>query len=241
MQKLEVNIFGSCATRDPLTHFPDEIAVKKYSARASLVSLIAPDLDVVIPIREGQNKFLTRVTDEDITKFWRKNRPFPDLPEVYDFVDERNGLLNIGGSYITNSGALKHVVADFDDFMKTCRVIETTSPEFRELVEANIDAFCARLDERGDIIINQCYWSEVDENNQGFSEKEKKLTVAMNSILEFIYENISKKTNARFFGLSPDEYIARSDHRWGRSPFHWSIETEKKIGAALIDLLRSGS
>ncbi|WP_110929634.1 DUF6270 domain-containing protein [Bacillus massiliglaciei] len=100
----ELNILGSCVSRDIFRLLDTDYKVNYYHARSSILSLMsAPypleEQDVQLKSRFKQR---TVLTDMNKTFFQQLEEKKNDLLMI-DFIDERFALYQIGFSYVTRS------------------------------------------------------------------------------------------------------------------------------------------
>lgn len=231
----KVLIFGSCVTRDP---FENPIAagskfeIKNYYARSSFASLAGKPI-----LNENLSKisspFQRKMVQKDFSKnFLDYNFSSVDLI-LFDFIDDRFPLLELSdGSSCTESEEFKKSELIFD-----AKKIHPFSNEFFARWEAGWSMVLDKLRSKNAINlvrINKVFLAEID--NSGIHFAGQDFIKKMNSWLGKIYDRLSKDiSESQFCNYVEAPFLADSDHKWGRSPFHF----EKSIEEYLIKFLNN--
>lgn len=234
---VRLKIQGSCVTRDAVGSVLDKVAIDSYRARSCIVSHVSDPVDVWFKDQSELPNFERRNVYEDFSKKWRFDN-CESIPTVYDFIDERFGILRMrGGRWVTFSTSLQAMAGGRRPLLKKGKWMSPNSDEFVELTLANLDRFCGLVEERGPALVNTCYWAATDENGMVYAETENGFTDRMNGLLDKIYDRLATRTNAVFFGLPKSDFVGQSAHRWGRAPYHYSPELESVLGDKLVSSL----
>ena len=234
---MDFSIQGSCATRDSVTYILDRARLVGYRARSSILSHMSDPVDFWFDTPGEMPNFEKLNVIADFDKSWRTT-PSRGVT-VYDFIDERFGVLKlIDGRTVTFSTALRGMTGDNAPLLSHGRLVSAGSQEYFDITSAVLDAFCEVLADKGPAIINVCYWSKADDTGARYEMEDSRGFIDQaNRHLDMIYDRIYVRTKANFTSLPRDAFVGSSTHRWGRSPYHWTEDTERKIGEEIHRLL----
>nr|WP_321456100.1 DUF6270 domain-containing protein [uncultured Cohaesibacter sp.] len=236
-QKYPIKIQGSCVTRDAVECVMDRVSIETYNARSSIASLISDPVDIWFQDQSELPNFERRNIYNDFDKSWRFKKP-DNIPTIYDFTDERYGILKLQDDrMVTLSTGLRAMAGGLEQILKKGVWIAPNSDAFLELIASKLDQFCELVDAKGISVINVCYWASQDNKGQSYDENETGFTDRMNRMLDVIYDRLAAKTKATFFGLPKSEFVGDANHRWARSPYHYTIDIEKRIAGKLLEKL----
>lgn len=229
-------IQGSCVTRTPLVSAPETLVVSRFRARSSVVSLVSPPVPMIPHDAATVPRFEAMNIAADFSKSWRQELPQSGEIAIFDFIDERFGVVDTGEGYFTFSTSLRAVV-DRDKILSRGKFISPGSAGYHDLVMGAMDAFCDIISNIPDICVNTAYWAEPKPDGPAFPESLSKLITPQNRLLDAIYDRIAARTKARFFGLAKHRHVAAAEHKWGMAPFHYTQETDLAILQSLTDLV----
>lgn len=240
-EKFRVAILGSCVTRDLFEmekDLNDEIDIVYYNTRASVVSLTSlPNTNKKIYI--NNDKFEDKRAQRDLEKtYWDElENSRPDCI-IVDFIDERIGIIENGGSCYTASGPM------IKAFERANVQFDIKRPWEEDILEKRKFAIRIYLEKlltiSDNIFIHKCLWADefINEKNEILSIFETKFSTLVqlnNKILNDIFENIEALNfPISFIGGNKNVMIAGGEHYWEFSPFHY----DKKYYKALSDELK---
>ena len=226
---MTVAIFGSCVTRDL---FEDPLLrgnLGHYTARSSVISVVAPPIDI----------------DEDrvaLSSAWQRKCVLADLRKTFfttvadsdakwlvvDLIDERFDLLRGAGTFVTRSSAFR--AAGLDDHrpfegvpasrisLNGRRLFEAAAIRFAELVNRTIPA------ER--VVLHRALWCthyRSDGEIKPFPPDQLAKCERQNEMLNHGYDTLSAAFNghAADIALNPSIHVADADHHWQLEPYHY--------------------
>lgn len=80
---------------------------------------------------------------------------------------------------------------------------------------------------RSRIVINQVYWASATPDGEPLEGQER--ISAANQKLDAYYALMRSEHLANWITYEPGEMIADPHHRWGLSPFHYPIDTQRRV------------
>lgn len=235
---MRLAIFGSCVSRDAIG-FDEEAKIKllAYYARSSLASAFGNEpKDITLDTSGIKSQFQQRIVTFDIVKKFKNdivNLDFDYL--LMDFIDERFNLWRSPeGGLLTLSNEFISAKCELNDG----NVIQSGSMEWLSYWESAWYQFYVLMRENGllhKIIINETYWSElITSGDNQIPNYPISLIKRSNNVLKNLYEIIKKYLpDSAFIKFSPFETIAKHDHQWGISPFHYVDDYYKKLISSL--------
>jgi Family of unknown function (DUF6270) len=219
-----IDILGSCVTRDAFAMVENDYTLASYNPRASLISVYSPPLEVDISEIGLKSEYQQRLVYLDVTKHFRAYvRATTADVLIVDFVDERLGVVELDGTYISNSfefrqSQLRRAVGG--------RAVEFDH-DYVELWKASALQLCADVNERPfkNVILHKAYYMDTYINADGVRGPITDPAVVQkiqpnNELLARMYDFIE----ARIPGIGiimPVGHSADEKHRWGPSPFHY--------------------
>lgn len=231
---MNVLIFGSCVSRDILSHSAkskSSLVLVDYFARSSFASLVARSAgEVVISYLDRiPSAFQRRMVERDLKKSFLTSIEDLDFDcLLVDFIDERfNVWFGADGTVCTLSS--EFVQTGFLDEIGGGRVVFSGSDEFWENWLLGWSAFVNKLrsvNKLDKIIINKVFWSKNTVGGRAFGRaySERRIFEA-NEFLEKIYARVEQDIpNCQFVMFSNDQLRAADVHKWGLSPFHYVDE-----------------
>lgn len=226
---MTVAIFGSCVTRDL---FEDPLLrgnLGRYTARSSVISVVAPPIDI----------------DDDrvvLSSPWQRNCVLADLRKTFfttlvdsdakwlvvDLIDERFDLLRGAGTFVTRSSAFRAAGLDEDrpiEGVPASRV----SLNGRRLFEAAAVQFAERVNrtvppER--VVLHRAFWCthyRSDGEIKPFPPDQLAKCERQNEMLNHGYDTLAAAFNghAADITLDPSIHVADADHHWQLEPYHY--------------------
>lgn len=226
--KIRVAILGSCVSRD-LFEFQKELfqnfEICFYMARSSVVSYLSlPCLDNKIKIvGEGFEEKRARY---DLSKeHWALlDAARPDII-LLDFIDERIGLIQHEGSFLSASGPM---IKAFERSNGNVMIKRPWSNEIEKLRHWALPVFMERLSLIcQNIVVHKACWAEEfkSENKEieSFAKTEFETLISLNNaLLQKMFvalDNLSIPVE-QIGGLEAG-LIAGGDHKWAFCPYHY--------------------
>lgn len=222
-----VFIFGSCVSRDTFTELPDQYNLIHYTARQSAISAGRPANGVAESIPRLSSKFQDRVVRADIKgnllDIVRSRGKETDVV-LMDLVDERFGVIEIGGGYVTRlhefwsnggkevSRGAPHLTFGSDEHFSLWRVSAGTAiSTFKQVGVSHIILLHTQwtdLLDTGDPLEAPSWMPDPEDMNS--------------KLIRYVRHYASLGVQVVTLPLS----LTRStlNHRWGASPFHYTDE-----------------
>lgn len=241
--KIAVNIFGSCVTRDVFANLQDAFTVDTYIARQSFISSVDKPISLPCPDEEVKSKsaFQKRMVLSDLRKtafdeFSASTARFL----VIDFVDERFQLGKINGSLFTLSTEYA-----YSQLFPECVTIPYTVTRVKGKrcipdlpLDERMHEFACRISALypGDhIILHAAQFVDfyIDREKDAIVRFDDK-TLARNDLwnekLDILYSLARKYLPplAAFLNYTAD-YCADSAHQWGLSSCHYQPEYYRRV------------
>jgi hypothetical protein len=238
----QIGIFGSCVSRDLLEDPALRPALRQYTSRSSVISVVADPVPLDPDVVRLDSAFQKRCVVEDFAKsfFGQLEERRPDWLLV-DLVDERFEILRTGGSCVTRSSAF--VSAGLDEALDTADgAVRRLTGEADELLAAAIARFAERLTsilppER--VVVHRAGWMtryRDGDDVHDFADDRAAFAERHNAALDRAYDALEAElAGAPVISLDRRRYVADAQHRWKLEPFHY----EPAYNAAAIDRLRS--
>lgn len=220
-------IFGSCVTRD-VFEFVDKSAcvLVRYFARSSLGSAYAEGKIESVDVSRIASAFQRGVVCADLNKEFRGFLGSCDFDcLIYDPIDERFDLLLLEGEGLcTLSNELKQVYEGKCE--ASGRRLKSGSEEFFVRWEKGWSALIAQLDgigKRAALRINKVFWAERTAASDDFRPSYDATGITRaNEFLGRIYSRMLRDIpQEQFFEFSQELMVGASEHKWGKSPFHY--------------------
>ncbi|MCF7221317.1 DUF6270 domain-containing protein [Marilutibacter chinensis] len=226
-------ILGSCVSRDTFAYFSQEDKLAGYMARTSLACAFDP-----------RTPSETCVDLASITSSWQRKMVRADLRRevgpslesasfdalVLDFIDERFSIGFVDGAPVTLS----------PEFLSAKRSVEIES-RLRPDREGRWAMWCkgieALVEQVGPrrMILNQALWATHLEDGTKLVGADK--AIAMNRLLRRMYDHVTERFGVRSVVYPRQVIVGARQHKWGVSPFHYSLgfykHTMHEIGRLL--------
>lgn len=231
-------IHGSCVSRDTLEFFaPDKFNLVRYHARSSLASLSNIKNNCIRTYSSNlssiESNFQRRMVEYDFSHAILhsvKNLEFDIL--LIDLIDERFHLAILDDdSLVTRSSEF------LKSKIKPKELIDSKSNAFFDLWCEGVDFLFNYLSELNlidKVRIQKTYWASNVDNGNLIENISSDLIVHQNKILKKMYNYLEKYIKDSQFITIPDELIlAKANHKWGVSPFHFIDEYYMHVIKAL--------
>lgn len=241
-----IGILGSCVGRDAL----DELSATNhtiviYSARCSMISIMAKPILVQISNLPDISNFETRCIREDLQKdfFERLAKANLDIL-VIDFIDERYDVCSNEESYFSWN-PLHQKLPNVGRLYSNVRKIAKSSDEGRSLWVQSVSRFAAKLKSLApnlSIILIDARFALQSCDGSGkisdFDSQIKNWSMSQNSMLSFMIKNFECVMSSAETISVPEEFtIADASHRWGPAPFHYVSIWYGFVGQRIIAAL----
>lgn len=232
-------IFGSCVSRDPFHEAIIEstgLMVSDYFARTSFASLSGNSIEAS-DLSRIKSPFQRKMVERDFNKTFL-DFEFNEVDAVvFDFIDDRFPLLKLDcGGCCTESEEFKIIEMQLD-----ARIIQPFSDAFFDRWLSGwgkLKSVMKDLDAFDKILVNKVFLADVDDAGCIFPQK--KYIATMNSWLSKIYEFLDTElAEDQFINYNAGDLIAQSDHKWGRSPFHFNELANNKFISGVEDFCLS--
>ena len=151
---------------------------------------------------------------------------------LIDFIDDRYPLLDFGsGVLCTESDEFKSA-----GLQVVAKKIAPFSDQFFERWNIGWEIFLNHINMAGKskkIIINKVFLAQVDEKGSAFDQIDfiKKMNQWLNRVYSRISDDLPQSQFIDYIGM---DWVARSDHKWGRSPYHFT-ETHEKFAVNFLN------
>lgn len=236
MKPKKILIFGSCVSRDPFENLISKkirFEIVDYFARSSFASLSSPPV-YGYDFQKISSPFQRKMVLRDFDKSFL-NVDFKKASHIIiDFIDDRFQLLKFNKNfYCTNSEEFRKSEIDF-----IYSKIEPFSDEFYDCWEAGwrkaVTTF-KKFNSLHAVVINKVFLAYFDD--MGVEFKQVQYINKLNGWLSRVYERVAEDlTHGQFLDYGSTPFVAKHDHRWGRSPFHFIQDVELKfISNILVD------
>ncbi|WP_201548733.1 DUF6270 domain-containing protein [Psychrobacter sp. Pi2-1] len=229
-------IYGSCVSRDGFSSIDKrELNPVGYTARYSLARLIYPKVHNNYDLSLLKSQFQKRILKRELL-----NSLFDDISQadpdfiILDFIDDRFGLIEIEeGIFVTNSFELRK--------SKACNpessLVTAKNDEFFSVWKLGVDKFLDFVKEKDlldKVIVNAVFWANIYEdgaeikNYPSIHHDSQEYIKSFNDLLTRQYDYLATKLKPNQFIYYPEELIlANANHKWGKSPFHYSDKLYK--------------
>lgn len=223
------DIFGGCVTRDlfSIPNAPGKLG--KYFARTSLVSQVAPSLNVQPDEFEMASNFQKSMVLSDLNKHfinYLNEKKVADFI-IFDFLVDRLNILKTNESYLTISNEFKSSNLNYEgitiDRSEHLKLLENAIIQIKPLLKAYKAVF-----------LNKFYHAfEYKDTNENLLEfKNPNFIKKENDYLNKIYDFFTKHIENAII-LENEVFISSSNHKWGLTTYHFEekfyIDTNQKI------------
>ena len=210
-----VFIQGSCVSRDLFEL--DRLKLAGYRARSSFASISSAPLQFdESALQQNPSDFQRRMVEGDLAKTDSKlAAAAPGNVVIVDLIDERLPVYECPSGVYTFSPEYQKTAIDLGG-----REVDPFSEQYFELFEAGWRKFVSELEEKV-VLLNPVFWATHCEDgtelpDQGNIDRQ-------NQKLERLYTAIQRMSPAvHLLEYDLSDFVAATDHKWGRSPFHFS-------------------
>jgi hypothetical protein len=237
--RVRVAILGSCVSRDTVGYAPDRFDLITYVARQSWISAGLPAAGVADALVPLDSAFQQRMVDGDVRgDALDRLAAVADRVDVLllDLVDERGGVIEVGGGYVTKLVELwsaggaratrggRHVPFGTDEhFAAWC--------EGADRVLGRLDA-TALL---GRAILLRTPWADRHPDGTPLKVPEWMIPPAEANELYRRYHRHLADAGVAVVDLPARLATTPRDHRWGPSPFHYGDAAYASLAADIVE------
>lgn len=220
MNIMQIDIFGSCVTRDAFAITNNNYHMGSYFSRSSISSIYSRKIAINTSDVQLTSKFQKRMVYFDLVKRFRSYIKESDADYlIIDLIDERFKIGKVKNSYVTIS----------TDFLNS-----NLNLEFKKLSNDNKNLIW--FDKAKDfiedlrifgvekVILHKAFWKEtyIDKDGNICTFENLSIINEQNNILKAYYKYIEDALLDE--GLNIIEEIpchASTKHKWGLDPFHY--------------------
>jgi len=257
-QVFQLNIFGSCVSRDVLEVQKErKIFLKSYIARQSIVSAVSEPISIDADKLKLNSEFQKRMVLHDFKKdtfeVFRKNNSDYIL---IDFIDERFPLVKIGHSYVTGSNELlTSCYINVPEIVKPHKLnyllawLGGRKADKWKIEKTDLEKFIFMFTHRlldiyqpKQIIVHEVYLSDIYRNIENeiclFPKNHLANNCVMNEKYEYIYRKFEEFIPNAYIINCSKNYIADENHKWGLSPMHFQKEYYEKVLEEINEIIK---
>ena len=234
--KITVDIFGSCVTRDFLFYNrrnQPQIIVAKYISRSSMISCISKPVKIPEYISLDNTWKVQNVKADFEKTIWKSFSKSESDVLLIDLIDERFKLAKKNDSYVTISsdavkiGALSQDDEGLVDYYEENGELKIDGRSVADLVIHFINKLTSCTHYKK-IILHETYLSDFYLNKNSevrkFDNNIVSLNATINNRLELLY-SLFKRYVPNIDVISCSDYrIAAEDNKWGLAPMHYIPE-----------------
>lgn len=213
---IEVDIIGTCVSRDPFNFDKKNFSVNYYSSRSSLVSMVQKPVNLPMQVPQFDSNFLNRAITEDFTKRFQRYSNSPKTEVIIiDLIQERyplnysrdKGFLTYSPEYSRTKlekGILLDGEAHYRQFERFIKKISRLFSRYKIVIlhEANL--------------AKEYYSINGDIKEYDLKDRDRYF---INNGSKY-YELLKKHIN-NIYSLRIDGFIGDENHRWGNGPAHF--------------------
>lgn len=232
-------IHGSCVTRDTFGFLPADHELVWYAARQSAISAGRPVAGLAARLPTLPSAFQDRVVRSDIAGNVLKelsSRLVPGDVLLLDLVDERGGVLEFPGGYVTK-------LSEFwsnggQALSRAARHIALGTPEHFALWKDGIDRVLSQAASAGigdRVAFLQTPWASTLDDGSPLEVPEWMLPPAeANRIYQPYFDHLVERGET-VLALPSELAVSTEHHRWGPSPFHYGDEAYRWLASEITD------
>lgn len=247
----QVNIFGSCVTRDILEYDKKNFVVGEYIARESIISFLSNPFFFHAEDIQLSSTFQRKQLLQDLEKSGLKNlKSNPGDLLVIDFIEERFDIGKVDGAYITISNEWNQSnLNNLFSVKQYSKKLWHGKVYFRFTnLKKFIHAFAKNLlsiYKEEQIVIHEVYFADTYINENGISHNFSKNVIyynkKVNQILRYMYVCLKTELPKAYILNISDKYAANENHKWGLAPMHFQEEYYKNaVGLIYTQLSYEG-
>lgn len=237
-------IHGSCVSRDLLTLLADHgFELNHYSPRQSLIPLLGavPDLANALDASRLTSRFQRRAVEGTITadvgRELDKRHANVDIV-LWDITDERLGVYEVDGGYVTRTIELFNSGLD-TSLQAVGRHIAFATDEHFDLWTRGVHIWAEQLRRRGladRVVVVAPPWAAQFADGTPTPPSTGVSAQQHEALSARYYDAIARELpQAHFIGHSL-ETRSSAGHRWGPSPFHFDDQTNYGLAEEMYRL-----
>jgi hypothetical protein len=242
---MRVFIHGSCVSRDLLTLLQnDGFELSFYSPRQSLIPLLGhvqgleTHLDATKLTSRFQRRALEGTLEADLLQQLEQHASSTDMV-LWDLTDERLGVYEYGGAYMTRS--LELISSGLDDVLaQHARHIPFGDDEHFGLWSRALQEWAASLETRGladRVVLLAPRWASTAEDGRSIPPSYGVSTERHTELAQRYYDAARATVpGLRVVGAATETY-GSYEHQWGPAPFHYSEATNRVFAEELHRLV----
>lgn len=218
-------IYGSCVSRDTFKYLPERYALHRYVARQSLISAGNTASGVKEKLSPLKSQFQQRMVAGDLEgnlySSLQNAAASVDLVLI-DLVDERGGVVKLGGGYATKLNEFWG--AGGREASRGAHQLAFGSDEHFSLWAAGATRLVEelnRLDLLGRTVVLRAEWASTFEDGEAFTVPDWMTAPSEANQAYERYFGYLGRLGLRIVALPHNLAHTSRDHEWGASPFHY--------------------
>lgn len=223
-----LRIYGSCVSRDSVPYLEREgFKLLSYTSRQSLISAVAPPREELGEASQGRldSSFQQRALTSDLMGSLKddlKRDPASNDVVLWDLVDERNGVLDLGDEvFITNSLELNRSGL-VDDISGEKRLVKFGTDEHKELWRSALrHAVETGIIECSRVFLVQNAWAATSIEGDRFPFSESTLDPGLMNSHYVDYFRAAGEAGVRVIDIPVELCVTTRRHQWGIAPYHY--------------------
>lgn len=213
-----VFVYGSCVTRDAFT-LPGAPRVAEYVARSPVVSAMASPLQGA-PAGTDLSAVTSSFQQRMVRWDWEKTLPallrtVPHDLLVLDFIDERIPLIHTDAGLVACSMEAQRAGLALPT---SAERLDHSAEGYVELWTEAVDRLLAAIEPRR-LVVNRAFWATEDDRGEDLTGRFP--VEAHNATLTWMYDHVVSTTGCAAINYPEQLLVAKGDHHWGLSPFHY--------------------
>ncbi|MEE1650729.1 DUF6270 domain-containing protein [Brachybacterium sp. J144] len=218
-------IYGSCVSRDTFKYLPERFVLHRYVARQSLISAGNSTTGVKEKLSPLTSPFQQRMVAGDLDgNLYSSLKNAGDAVELIliDLVDERGGVVALGGGYATKLNEFWG--AGGREASRGAHLLPFGTDEHFERWSAGAERFVAELRELGLLhraVVLRADWASTYEDGDAFPVPDWMTPPAEANAAYGRYFDHLSTLGLRIITLPQELAHTSRDHEWGASPFHY--------------------
>ncbi|GAA1327060.1 hypothetical protein GCM10009592_13500 [Brachybacterium rhamnosum] len=225
LAEIRTFIYGSCVSRDTFKYLPERYALHRYVARQSLISAGNTASGVKEKLSPLKSQFQQRMVAGDLEgnlySSLQNAAASIDLVLI-DLVDERGGVVELGGGYATKLNEFWG--AGGREASRGAQQLAFGSDAHFSLWAAGAARFVeelSRLDLLRRSVVLRAEWASTFEDGEAFTIPDWMTDPAEANQAYERYFGYLGRLGLRIVALPHNLAHTSRDHEWGASPFHY--------------------
>lgn len=218
-------IYGSCVSRDTFKYLPEGFVLHRYVARQSLISAGNTASGVKEKLTPLKSQFQQRMVAGDLEgnlyTSLQNAATSVDLVLI-DLVDERGGVVEVGGGYATKLNEFWG--AGGRESSRSAQQLAFGSDEHFSLWAAGATRLVeelSRLELLRRTVVLRAEWASTFEDGEAFTVPDWMTAPAEANRAYERYFGYLGRLGLRIVALPHELAHTSRDHEWGASPFHY--------------------